>query len=34
MKRALQMLTHKGMINSEPTCRAEGSNPFPLNNKI
>ena len=25
MKRALQILTHKGIINGEPTCRQAGS---------
>ena len=34
MKRALQILTHKGMINGEPTCRQAGSNLLPLKIKI
>ena len=34
MKRAIQILTLKGMINGEPTCRQAGSNLLPLKNNI
>jgi hypothetical protein len=34
MKRALQILTHKGMINGEPACPAGRQQLLPLKNKI
>jgi len=34
MKRAQQILIHKGMINGEPTCMRAGSKLLPLKNKI
>jgi len=34
MKRALQILTHKGIINGEPACRQAGQHLLPLKNKI